>query len=152
MEIESDDIAGKHVAHFAGSGPRHNQKQKFVKKGKSARDVDQAFASIQGNSDSPSVVCFECGGLGDYKRDRLNLVGLKSQKTSGGNGNKTGGRPASRNISLRRLGLSSEQTIIRFIQLTSELSSQSCTRALSHNHIYHRLQLGATELILTTTK
>ncbi len=24
MEIESDDIAIKQVAHFAGSGPRHN--------------------------------------------------------------------------------------------------------------------------------
>ena len=50
MEIESDDIAGKQVAHFAGSESRHNQKRKFVKKVKSVRDVDQAFVAIQGYS------------------------------------------------------------------------------------------------------
>ncbi len=60
MEFESDDIAGKRVAHFAGSGSHHNQKHKSFKKGQSVRDVDQAFASVQGSSNS-SVTCFGCG-------------------------------------------------------------------------------------------
>ncbi len=88
MEIESDDIGARQFAHFAGSESGH--KRKFSKKVKSVRDVDQAFVAIQGSSSSSSV-CFKCGLKDQYKRNCPNLVGLKTQKTSGGNGNKTEG-------------------------------------------------------------
>ena len=157
MEIESDEIGGKQVAHFAGSGPRHNSKRKFVKRGKSVRDVDQAFAAISGNSASPSVVCFECGGLGHYKRDCPNLTGSKLKIRAAGTATRlTGASTASRPTSplclcLRRLGRFSRPTILKFVQVLDNLSDRSCARPLPlpHNRLSHRLQFGATEPIST---
>ncbi len=56
MKIGSDDVVGRQVANFAGSGSdNNNHKRKSKRRVKSVRDVDQAFASIS------SVISFNCG-------------------------------------------------------------------------------------------
>ncbi len=82
MEIESSDIACRQVVLFTGSGSHNNQKHKNVKKVKSARDVDQAFASVHGSSNSNSgVICYDCGVAGHFRNECPARNALKSQSS-----------------------------------------------------------------------
>ncbi len=44
MQIGSNDVVGRQVANYAGSGSNHNNhKRKSVRRVKSVRDIDQCF-------------------------------------------------------------------------------------------------------------